>query len=54
MEEELELPLDSAHLGVFMGRGGKHIKPLCREHGVQVHFKAAAESGSGSRRSAVL
>ena len=54
MKEELELPLDSAHLGVFMGRGGRHVKPLCQEHGVEVHFAAAAESGSGPRRFAAL
>ena len=50
LEEEFELPIDSTYLGVFMGQDGKHIKPLCREHGVQVHFKAAEETGSHLRR----
>ena len=35
-QEEFPLHLSSDCLGLFMGRGGKHIKPLCKEYNVKV------------------
>lgn len=38
VEEQWELSLSPPFLGVFIGSGGQHIKPLCTEHNVSVYF----------------
>jgi hypothetical protein len=52
LKECFDLPLSSCHLGVFLGAGGKNIKPLCTQYKVQMHLgeEGGSESQGGGRR----
>ena len=49
LTECFKLPLSSNYLGVFLGAGGKHIKPLCNQYKVQMHLGEESVSESSSQ-----
>ena len=43
LEEKMKLDFPAAYLGLLMGCSGKHIKALCKQHNVEVHFTGQDE-----------
>ena len=41
--DTLVLSLAADHFGVFVGKGGQHLKALCKEYGVSVQLVAGEE-----------
>ncbi|KAL5467336.1 hypothetical protein EMCRGX_G031549 [Ephydatia muelleri] len=46
LEDRMQLDFPAAYLGLLMGRSGTHIKALCQQHKVAVHF-TGEEEGKG-------
>ena len=44
------LPLPSHFLGIFFGSGGSHIKSLCQEFGVKIHFEDVEKQSSNKSK----